>query len=45
MGLKTFKKGIYPPTNKELTASLPVEELPLPASSCFTAGTTYWCTG
>ncbi|HHW11621.1 MAG TPA: electron transport complex subunit RsxC [Firmicutes bacterium] len=31
MGLKTFKKGIHPPTNKELTASLPVEELPLPA--------------
>lgn len=31
MGLKTFKKGIHPPTNKELTASLPVEELPLPS--------------
>ncbi|NLW59101.1 MAG: electron transport complex subunit RsxC [Firmicutes bacterium] len=31
MGLKTFKKGIYPPSGKELTAALPVEELPLPA--------------
>ena len=30
MGLKTFKKGIHPPTNKELTASIPVEVLPLP---------------
>jgi electron transport complex protein RnfC len=31
MGLVTFKKGIHPPTNKGLTASLPVEELPLPS--------------
>ncbi|HEY8392126.1 MAG TPA: electron transport complex subunit RsxC [Capillibacterium sp.] len=29
MGLATFKKGIHPPTYKELTAALPVEEMPL----------------
>ncbi|NLY90142.1 MAG: electron transport complex subunit RsxC [Firmicutes bacterium] len=31
MGLLSFKKGIHPPTNKDLTASSPVEEMPLPS--------------
>lgn len=30
MRLRTFKKGIHPPGNKERTACLPVEVLPLP---------------
>ncbi len=30
MRLRTFKKGIHPPGNKERTASLPIEVLPLP---------------
>lgn len=31
MGNVTFKKGIHPPTNKEHTAALSIEKLPLPA--------------